>query len=152
MIKDLGKTAKEATEVAKGNADDKFGSSRMYIWKATIKIIPKYWLHGAGIDNFYFAFGQEPLQSNNGKIVYDKVHNEYLQTLVTQGVFSLISYLFLYAIVLKKGIKYSIKNEEIFLILPIIGYLVQAFFNISVIEVAPIFYIALGLCSNNVEE
>jgi hypothetical protein len=37
------------------------------------------------------------------------------------------------------------KNKEIYLILPIIGYLVQAQFNISVIEVAPFFYIGLGL-------
>ena len=68
--------------------------------------------------------------------------------MVTQGIFSLISYLALFAIVTKKGIKHSFKQNEVFLVLPIIGYLVQAFFNISVIEVAPIFYIALGLCSS----
>ncbi|MBO4293067.1 MAG: O-antigen ligase family protein [Clostridia bacterium] len=148
MLKDLTQTAKEATEVAKGNADDKFGSSRMFIWKNTLPIIPKYLLHGAGIDNFYFAFGEEPLQTDDGKTIFDKAHNEYLQTLVTQGIFSLISYLALYALILKKGIKYSFKENEIYLILPIIGYLTQAFFNISVIEVAPIFYISIGLCSS----
>lgn len=148
MLKDLTQTAKEATEVAKGNADDKFGSSRMFIWKNTLPIIPKYLLHGAGVDNFYFAFCEGPLQSDDGKTVFDKAHNEYLQTLVTQGIFSLISYLALYALILKKGIKYSFKENEIYLILSIIGYLTQAFFNISVIEVAPIFYISIGLCSS----
>ena len=29
-------------------------------------------------------------------------------------------------------------------ILPVIGYLIQAFFNISVVEAAPIFFMALG--------
>ena len=33
-------------------------------------------------------------------------------------------------------------------ILPIIGYIVQAMFSISVITVAPIFYIAIGLTIN----
>ena len=148
MLNDLNQTAKEATEVAKGNTNDNFGSGRMFIWKNTLPIIPKYLLHGAGVDNFYFAFGDKPLQTSDGRIFFDKAHNEYLQTLVTQGIFSLISYLALFAIVTKKGIKHSFKQNEVFLVLPIIGYLVQAFFNISVIEVAPIFYIALGLCSS----
>ena len=34
------------------------------------------------------------------------------------------------------------------LLLLFIGYCIQAFFNISVIEVAPMFYMALGLCIN----
>lgn len=148
LLNDLSKTAKEATEVAKGNADDEFGSGRMFIWKNTLPIVPKYLLHGAGIDNFYFAFGEEPLQSETGKTVFDKAHNEYLQTLVTQGMFSLISYLGLYAIIVKKGIKHCFEENEVYLILPIIGYLIQAFFNISVIEVAPFFYIALGFGSS----
>ena len=37
------------------------------------------------------------------------------------------------------------KEKSIYLILPVIGYLIQAFFSFSVIEVAPIFYISLGL-------
>ena len=58
---------------------------------------------------------------------------------------SLLSYLVLYGIIVLNGIKNSFKDKKVYLILPIIGYLVQAQFNISVIEVAPFFYIALGL-------
>ena len=84
--------------------------------------------------------------SPDGKYFYDKVHNEYLQILITEGIFCLISYLVMYGIICIRGMKNSFKNKEIYLLLPVIGYLVQAFFNISVIEVAPIFFIALGLC------
>ena len=80
----------------------------------------------------------------NGYVV-DKAHNEFLQTFITEGIIGLLIYLGLYISVIKNGIKNSFKNENIYFILPIIGYLVQAFFNISVIEVAPLFYIALGL-------
>ena len=78
--------------------------------------------------------------------MFDKAHNEYLQTLVTQGIFSLASYLFIFGYAVYIGIKNSYRFKQIYLVLPVIGYLIQAFFNVSVIEVAPIFYIALGLC------
>lgn len=148
IINDFKRTTYEATEIAKGNAEGNFGSGRLYIWRETIKIIPKHLLHGVGIDNFTNAFGDTPLKFSSGKGFVDKAHNEYLQILITAGIFCLILYLALYFIIIKRGIKHSFKKQEIYLILPIIGYIVQAFFNISVIRVAPIFYIALGLCSS----
>lgn len=149
LLKDLLKVGNEATEVAKGNLDDSYGSDRMYIWKETMKIVPNHIWHGVGIDSFHKAFNGEALilKMPGKNILYDKAHNEYLQTLVTQGIFALISYLALYGYISFYGIRNSFKYNEIYLVLPVIGYLVQAFFNISVIEVAPLFYIALGLCS-----
>ena len=143
LIRDVKVTANQTTEIVKGNSNDSFGTNRMFIWKETLNIVPKYLFHGVGIDNFYFAFNGRPLRYENE--AYDKAHNEYLQTLVTQGIFATISYLSLYGFVLFYGVKNSFKNKEIYLVLPVIGYVVQAFFSISVIELAPIFYIALGL-------
>ncbi len=153
IVEDVASAGNEITEVAKGNFDDKYGTRRMYIWKETMKIIPNHLLHGAGIDNFAKAFNGKGLILQDGKyrVMYDKAHNEYLQTLVTQGIFAFASYLFVYGYTVYVGIKNSFKNKEIYLVLPVIGYLVQAFFNISVIEVAPIFYMALGLCCCNNE-
>lgn len=148
LLKDVAKVGQEATEVAKGNLDDNYGTKRMYIWKETVKVVPQYLWHGVGIDNFTKAFDGKALFLRTGSrtIMYDKAHNEYLQTLVTQGIFSLISYLALYGYVTLRGIRTSFKQDKIYLVLPVMGYLVQAFFNISVIEVAPIFFMALGLC------
>ncbi|MBQ3415916.1 MAG: O-antigen ligase family protein [Clostridia bacterium] len=148
LVKDVIKTGEQATEMAKGNIDEKYGTNRLYIWKNTLKIVPPNIIHGVGIDNFYFAFNGKPLYSQNGKVFYDKAHNEYLQILITEGIFCLISYLLLYGYITIKGIKSSFKNKELYFIIPVIGYLVQAFFNISVIEVAPLFFIALGICIN----
>ena len=154
LIKDMIKTGKETTEIAKGNIDDNYGSKRMYIWKETLEIVRENLLHGIGIDSFHKAFNGEALilQQANKRILYDKAHNEYLQTLVTQGIFALASYLFVYGYTVYYGIKNSKKTKQIYLVLPVIGYLVQAFFNISVIEVAPLFYIALGLCCAKEDE
>lgn len=143
LVRDVKRTADQSLELVKGNADDSYGTNRIFIWKETLKVVPKYLLHGAGIDNFYYAFDGGPIIYRN--MAFDKAHNEYLQTLVTQGIFALISYLALYGYISIKGIKKCFKNKETYLILPVLGYLVHAFFAFSVIELAPIFYMALGL-------
>ena len=74
-----------------------------------MKIVPNYLIHGVGIDSFHKAFngGGLILQKPTKKILFDKAHNEYLQTLVTQGIFSLASYLFIFGYAVYIGIKNS---------------------------------------------
>lgn len=143
LVDDIVKTKNETVEISKGNVQENYGTKRVYIWKETLKIVPKHLWHGVGIDNFAYAFDGKALTYKN--LLFDKAHNEYLQILVTQGIFSFISYLLLYSIVVIEGFKNNFKRGKLYLILPVVGYLVQAFFNISVIEVAPIFFILLGL-------
>ena len=53
-------------------------------------------------------------------------------------------------IIVLRNLKVSLKdNARFILILSIIGYLVQAFFNISTIGIAPLFWIILGIISND---
>ena len=59
------------------------------------------------------------------------------------GVFSLILYIILIALIIIKLIKNRGGNNKV-LVLIILSYLIQAFFNISVIAVAPLFWILLG--------
>lgn len=147
VVKDLVNFGYETNQITQGNVDEHYGTHRIYIWKETLKVVPNYLVHGVGIDGFFYAFGDKPLSIHFArKLVFDKAHNEYLQVLITQGIFALISYICMYGLIVIGGIKNSLKNKEIYLLLPVLGYLVQAFFNISVIEVAPIFYIAMGLC------
>ncbi len=142
VIKYVNTAKTEISNTIKGNVDDGYGSGRIEIWKKTIQIVPRYIVHGIGVDNFANIIDGKPIIREN--TIVDKAHNEYLQILVTTGIFSLISYLCMHFIAIKEGIK----NKEIYYILPIIGYLVQAQFNISIIEVAPIFYIGIGLLIN----
>ena len=136
---------KEVKEISTGNLDESYGTNRMHIWKETIKIVPKNIYFGVGIDNFLNAFGDEPLRSERGRKI-DKAHNEYLQILVTEGIFALIAYLIFIIAVCLKGLK----TRSLYLI-PVFGYLVQAFFNISVIEVAPLLYILMGFMVKKVK-
>ena len=145
IVDDVLKTKTEAGNIIKGDIDDDYGTGRIEVWRKTMDIVPNYLLHGVGIDNFAHVIdGKSIVRGVRHPIRYDKAHNEYLQILVTMGIFSLISYLCLHFFVIKEGIK----GKEIYLLLPVIGYLVQAQFNISVIEVAPLFYIGMGLLVN----
>ena len=139
----ISEATEEISDISKGNGENFVADGRLYIWKETIKRVPNYLLHGIGIDNFSYIKDGGPIYSLG--LIVDKAHNEYLQILITTGIFSLISYLCLHFLIIKEGLKNAFKSKEIYLILPVIGYLVQAQFNISVITVAPIFYISLGL-------
>ena len=141
LLNDLKIFKSQTTKMVTGNYDSdyNFGTGRVYVWKNALKHAPKYLLTGIGIDNFKYINNGHPIYRYERP--YDKAHNEYLQILITEGLYCLLSYLALYFVILKR----SIKNNELYLLLPLIGYLVQAFFNISVIEVAPLFYITLGL-------
>lgn len=146
LVHDIIKTVNESAEISKGNLDDNYGTKRMAVYKRTVKVIPRYLLHGVGVDNFGKILDGKPIIY--GRFFYDKAHSEPLQILVTEGIFALITYMSLFIIVLYKGIKECVKDKELYFILPVVGYLIQALFSISVIEVAPIFYIALGLLIN----
>lgn len=148
FIKDTKEMGNQAKKITSGEVKEGYGTDRIYIWKNTLKIVPNNLIHGVGIDNFYYAFGEKPLVTKDGRTYFDKVHNEYLQILVTEGIFCLAAYLSMYVVIGARGLKNCFKNKEIYLIIPVLGYLVQAFFNISVIEVAPIFFVALGLCGS----
>ena len=138
--------------ISKGNDDDNkvtidnYGSGRITIWKNALKIVPKYFLLGSGIDTFGYVYSQ----SNPG-LYYDKAHNEYLQILVTEGIFSLILYLTLLLVLFTDSIKSNNKLVWI-LMMAFVGYALQAFLNIRVNTVAPTFYIIIGMIAGLISQ
>lgn len=129
--------------VSKGNNEENitiedYGSGRITIWKNTLKVVPKYFWLGSGIDTFGYVY------QKGGNVYYDKAHNEYLQILVTEGIFTLISYLSLLLLLFIDGVKSNNKLIWV-LMMAFIGYALQAFLNISVNTVAPTFYIIMGM-------
>lgn len=149
----------EIKQVTTTGITDKMGSSRIEIWKVTLRLIQKHPLIGVGVDNL-----KDGLYKNIDMIldggayqftiksdtVIDKAHNEYLQIAATIGIPALIIYLIFIGIIVLKNLKLSIKNNARFIMLmSIISYLIQAFFNISTIGVAPLFWLMLGLISND---
>ena len=83
----------------------------------------------------------------------NKGHNEYIHTLVTQGIFSGINYLafvlycciFSYIKILKGNDEYSQSNVTKAFLIAVFAYFVQALFNSSVTNVAVYKWILMGL-------
>ena len=134
--------------------NDKLGSSRIQVWKIVIELIRKYPILGVGTDNLKKGIADNLTETSinlilRAKSPIDKAHNEYLHIAVTLGIPSLVIYLTLLCMIVFPKLKNILKQEKTFIILSaIISYLVQAFFNISTIGVAPLFWLALGLLDN----
>ena len=151
-INRIGKEIKQAKET--GNLD-KMGSGRIKIWKITLKLISKVPFFGSGPDNLYNGLKihcEEEINNlykDSGKQL-DKAHNEYLNIAATTGIPSLIVYLTFLFMIMYPKLKTIFKDKTILILsLAIISYLIQAFFNISTIGVAPLFWMLLGLIDNN---
>ena len=128
---------------------DHVGSSRMLIWKQTVALLPEYGWFGCGLEQLGMlcldTYGIE-----NG-IQFDKAHNEYLNLWITEGIFALVFYLiFLFALFIP-GLKQFFGGEKKkarlskIAFFAFFGYIAQAFFNISVVQVAPYFWMICGL-------
>lgn len=126
-------------------------SSRTGAWLAAIKLMPEYWLTGVGVDNFKYAMNMEGVPEFLSS--YDKAHNEYVQIMMCEGAFAIITYLVFLFIIFFRTVRHRAENVKtgnhlyISLYLMFISYLAQAFFNYSVPWVCCYFWILVGLLS-----
>lgn len=133
---------------------DNVGTRRVLIWKQTCGLLPKYFWLGCGIEQLGVvpkgAVGVENI------ISFDKAHNEYLNLWVTEGIFAIIFYLvFLFALFFPGVMRFFQRQKKVpkdvtrdvlskIVLFAFFGYIAQAFFNISVIQVAPYFWMICG--------
>ena len=89
--------------------------------------------------------------------VYDNAHNEYLQYLVTQGLFGMLSYGGVVVTAVIAGVKKIKKSPYILgLLLAVVSYGVQAIFNVNQCITTPYMFIMtamlIGMCRRASEE
>jgi hypothetical protein len=137
---------------------EKLGSSRGYIWSRSIPLIKNTLILGSGPDTFVFDFPQGDLIGkyyayDTPNIVVDKAHNLYLQIAINYGVIALLGFTAIMLIYIIDSIKlYALKKQYEMsqmlgatTCLGVIGYLFAGIFNDSVVSVAPVFWIVLGV-------
>lgn len=147
--------ARDADEfLTKGDRADYSGANRGFIWKRVAELIKKRPLTGYGIENLGEAFKkyytQDMIELWNEVRYLDKAHNEYLHIAVTSGIPSLLVYLTFISQIILKGL-FRLKNCKTALLIlsSVIGYMTAAFFNISVVSVAYVYWIFLGLLAGS---
>lgn len=141
-----------------GSGFDDFGSKRGYIWRFGFEAIPDNWLFGIGLNNYEECFHSNPRYTEGDYIAF-LAHNEYLNVLVTQGVFAAINYMafLVYSCVIGVKTVINTENDErrtaAWILLGMFaGYAAQALVNNSVINVAPYFWITVGMTMPKCEQ
>lgn len=143
---------KNISDFQGGVYSDSFLSSRMKIWRAAFRELPDYWLHGVGVDNFYYV--SEYGGINTKHIYFDKAHNEYIHIMLTEGLPCVLVYIgFLFVLFIRSIKSYKenvLSHSWIYLscFTAFFAYIAQAFFNIRIIYIAPFFFILCGLLYN----
>jgi O-antigen ligase len=135
-----------------------FASKRGYIWSRTIPLLDEAVLTGYGPDTFAIFFPQEDVLGKfkyygTAKKIVDKPHNFYLQIWVNTGLISLIAVITLFVgYFLRNFINYFSNNLKNYysqvglaFFAAFAAYAAAAFFNDSVLSVAPVFWTILGL-------
>ena len=132
--------------------NDAWGTHRGIMWLRSFKIFGEanifQKLFGTGPDTFYYAF--EPyfkeLQSY-GNSSTDAAHNEYLNYLITIGVFGLGAYLTFMGNALRRAFLAAKQTPAVLAVAAgVVGYAAQAVLNISVPISAPLMIIMIALC------
>jgi len=137
---------------------ERLGSSRAYIWSRTLPLLKDTIFIGHGPDTYAMYFPQDDVIGklkffSNPKIIVDKPHNLYLQIAINTGIISLLVLLYLWGnYIFSSFVLYNNSDLSswqnrlgIALLGAVSAYLVAGFFNDSVISVAPVFWIILGL-------
>lgn len=148
IVERLNKTS---NELQSSNVEG-LGSGRVYIWKFAMESVPDNWMFGVGLDNLKYAYTSNP-DFPVGGWYNEKAHNEYIHYLATQGVFQFITYMTLLVYAVVRGVKTVLHTEDksnkyitwIYLGM-FAAYSAQAMFNSSVINIAPYFWITIGMC------
>ena len=134
--------------------DEYGGSGRLKIWEMTINVIKKHPFLGVGPENLKPSLQTEFKDDLNAYwrrkgTTIDKAHNEYLHTASTIGIPALLLLISIYFLALRNLYDQKKKETSFLLFIMISSYLIQAIFNISVIAVAPVFWILLGTSFRN---
>ncbi len=129
------------------------GAYRVYVWGKVLQLIMMRPFFGFGLDTMYIAmemYFKEAITKDFGVYKnWDKAHNEYLNIGVSSGIFAMGAYLFFLFFVLRKGFRRMTGNPAyVPFLAAIIGYMVQAFFNIQVVMVYYVFFAYLGIVSS----
>ena len=145
-------------EVNNSESQKDISNGRFDIWKNSLNIVKDNYLVGVGYDNFHLAYYEgvnlnevyfatidgvyQPVRKY--VVMYDNAHNIYLHKLISVGILGIIPYLLLCLLTFINGLKNK-DNLSIILLGGFIAYSIQAFSNIDVIQVAPIYYVIIGL-------
>ncbi|MGN0393890.1 MAG: O-antigen ligase family protein [Coprococcus sp.] len=132
--------------------DDHWGSDRGFVWKRLIEaykdfpVLNKLFGNGNESVKALMVSGYYDEMMDITGVVYDNAHNEYLQYLVTMGLFGVLSYLVVIIGAVVCGIRYGRKKTVLYVFATVIlSYCAQAAFNLNQSITTPYVFLFVGL-------
>lgn len=131
-----------------------FASGRGYIWAKTLPLLKNTVLLGTGPDTFFLEYPYNDYVSDRFyfESEVNRPHNLYLQIGVQTGVVSLVAFLIFVGIYLVSSFRLYWKAENSFLstvgkgiMAGVAGYLTAGMVNDSIVGIAQIFWVLIGL-------
>ncbi len=131
--------------------NDDWGTHRGYIWRNAIEHFEQFSLWkkvvGYGPETFGLVI-MRATTNNPYNQIFDSAHNEYLHLLITVGIVGLGAYLVFIIANIKRGFTYKKRTPYIIAMnFAVICYSVQAFVNLNVPVVTPVFWLLLSMIS-----
>lgn len=135
----------EAAQVETGTV-----ATRLYLWKTSLPMIRDNPILGFGPDTYKITYPQyKPIDwvKNFERARSDKVHNDFLQVTISQGLISLLCYLWLLIAFMWISIKNLSRQSMMFaaILAGLLGYVVQLQASFSVFSFAFLFWLFLGI-------
>lgn len=146
---DFGGFFGELHALLHGQAQDSFGSGRIYIWRSVLELVPQHLLLGAGPDTLSAA-AVEPFSRYDAALgativsYIDTAHSEYLNILYHQGIIALAAYLAAIGFALRRWIRTHTPAADM-LAAALVCYAIGAMFGISMCVNAPFFWLTMAL-------
>lgn len=144
----------ELHEMLHGNFKDEYGTYRVFLWKRTLTLVPEYPILGSGPDTFAVRFMSKfssDVASIGSYSINDTAANVYLTMLINLGFLGLGTYMAFVISNIVKGIK-KINSESAVLLLAIVCFLIQDFFNLWVVIITPIYWLLLAIHSLSINK
>jgi tetratricopeptide (TPR) repeat protein len=153
VSKDIVDTRNEYQSPVLETGGTESGAIRKYVWYGAIKMFEAYPMFGSGPETFAYIFPKYKSIDHNltseWDYIYNKAHNEFLNTLSTTGLFGFISYLFIIYVSILQITNYKDKanrqnvdtNISYSLLVSYVSILVTNFFGFSVVPTSLLFFL-----------
>ncbi len=142
-------TLGEAHALLRGEAEDSYGTGRVFIWRNTLPLLGDRILLGGGADTFPHRMTAKFTRVlENGQMLrrtIDCAHNEFLNIWVNQGLPALLFYLAALVSTLVPWLKRKGGSAAAILGTAVLCYAIQAFFGISTPANSGFFWVFWGL-------
>lgn len=147
-------TLYELSQVLHGHLEDRFGSSRILIWRKVLALFPAHPLLGGGPGTLPLRldlqFTRHVAETGGTITTYvDNAHNVYLGILVNTGIFSLAACLGAALFTLRGALRAQKSSFAAPLACALLCFWVQDFFDLGLFIVTPMMWILWGLLTGD---